>query len=174
MLPTTPPLYLFRARTSRHRHLFAGLFGCTRSRSLLFICHLLIYIHSCLFVSVSIRVFCVDGPCPCVSLLVRKPGVLSFSFPFYHLLFGSRPWWSRHISPRTRVVTRQRGLLRGIIRGLVSAVGLGEGVAWSIPMVRSNSESIYPAFDDVPGECAELECAIKLVDYREGTCPSEP
>ena len=54
----------FRAQTSRHQHLFAGLFGCNRSRALLFICHLLIYIHSCLFVSVSIRVFCVEGPCP--------------------------------------------------------------------------------------------------------------
>ena len=81
VLPAAPPSYLFRAQTSRHRHLFAGLFGCNRSRALLFICHLLIYIHSCLFVSVSIRVFCVDGPCPCVSLLVRKPGVSLFLFP---------------------------------------------------------------------------------------------
>ena len=35
-------------------------------------------------------------------------GRLSLSFPFYDLLFGSRPRWSRLVSPRTRVVTRQR------------------------------------------------------------------
>ena len=71
---------IFRVQTSRHRHLFAGLFGRNRSRALLFICHLLIYIHSCLFVSVSIRVSCVDGPCPCVYLLVRNRASLSL-FP---------------------------------------------------------------------------------------------
>ena len=69
--PAAPPSFLFRAQTSRHRHLFSGLFGCNRSCVLSFICHLLIYIHSCLFVSVSIRVFCVEGLCPCVSLLIR-------------------------------------------------------------------------------------------------------
>ena len=62
----------FRAQTSRYQHLFAGLFGRNRPRSLLIICCLLIYIHSCLFVSVSIRVFCVEGSCPCVSLLIRN------------------------------------------------------------------------------------------------------
>ena len=41
-------------------------------------------------------------------------------------------------------------------------------------MVRSKSESIYPALDNVPGECAELKCVVKLVDNAEGTCPSEP
>ena len=66
------------------------------------------------------------------------------------------------------------GLLRGVVRGLVRAVRLGERISWSIPMVRSESESIYPAFDDVPGKCAKLECDVKLVDYPEGTCPSEP
>ena len=81
----------FSAQTSRHQHLFAGLFSCNRSCTLLFVCHLLIYIHSCLFVSMSIRVFCVNGPCPCVSLLVRDRASLSLSFPFYHLLFSSRP-----------------------------------------------------------------------------------
>ena len=36
-------------------------------------------------------------------------GSLSLSlFPFYHLLFGSGPRWSRLVSPHTRVVTRQR------------------------------------------------------------------
>ena len=81
----------------------AGIGIC--SRALLFLCHLLIYKHSCLSVSVSIRVFCVDGPCPCVPLLIRNRASLSFSFPFYHLLFGSRPRWSRLISPRTCVTT---------------------------------------------------------------------
>mgnify|MGYP000689272225 CR=1 FL=1 len=66
------------------------------------------------------------------------------------------------------------GLLRGVVRGLVRAVRLGEGISWSIPMVRSKSESIYPAFDDVPGKCAELEGVVKFVGYPEGTCPLEP
>ena len=69
---------------------------------------------------------------------------------------------------------RTCGLLRGIAWEQVRAVRLGEGISWSIPLVRSNSESIDLVFDDVPNECAELECAIKLVDYPEGTCPLEP
>ena len=51
VLPAAPPLHLFRAQTSRHRHLFAGLFCCNQSRSLLFICHLLIYILLCPYAS---------------------------------------------------------------------------------------------------------------------------
>ena len=39
-------------------------------------------------------VFCVDGPFPRVSLPIRTWVSLSL-FPFYHLLFGSRPRWSR-------------------------------------------------------------------------------
>ena len=107
MLPAAPPSYLFRAQTSRYRHLFAGLFDCNRSCALLFICHLLIYIYSCLFVSVPSCIFYV-GPCPCVSLLTRNRALLSLSFPFHPLLFGSRPRWSRLVSPRTHIVTRQR------------------------------------------------------------------
>ena len=94
VLPAAPPSYLFRAQTSRHRHLFAGLFGCNRSCALLFICHLLIYIHSCLFVSVSIRVSCVDGPCPCVSLLVRNRASLSL-FP----LLSPALWFKTPVVP---------------------------------------------------------------------------
>ena len=84
----------FRAQTSRHRHLFAGLFGCNRSRALLFICRLLIYIYSCLFVSMSIRVSCVDGPCPCVSLLVRNRASLSL-FP----LLSPALWFKTPVVP---------------------------------------------------------------------------
>ena len=62
---------------------------------------------------------------------------------------------------------------RGIVHGLVSVMWLGEGVGSSISMVWSKSESIYPAFDQA-GECAELECVVKLVDNQEGTYPSEP
>ena len=69
---------------------------------------------------------------------------------------------------------RACGLPRGVVRGLVGDVWLGEGVGWSSPMVRSKSESIYPALDDVPGECAELKCAVKLIYYPEGSCPSKP
>ena len=65
-----------------------------------------------------------------------------------------------------------RGLLRDVVYALVRAVGLGEGIIWGISAVRSKSESIYPAFDDVSGKCAELECAVKLVNYPEGACPS--
>ena len=66
------------------------------------------------------------------------------------------------------------GLLRGVVRGLVRAVRLGERISWSIPMVRSESESIYPTLDYIPNECAKLERVVKLVDYPEGTGPSEP
>ena len=69
----------FRTRTSRHRHLFAGLFGCNHSCTSLSVCHLLIYTYT--FVSftvfVSIRVFCVDGPNPCVSLFIRNRASIS-------------------------------------------------------------------------------------------------
>ena len=72
-----------RTQTSRHRHLFAGLFGRSRSCIPLSICHLLIYTYTFVSftVSVSIRVFCVDGPSPCFfSLLVRNRASLSL-FP---------------------------------------------------------------------------------------------
>ena len=55
----------------------------------------------------SIRVFYADGPCPYVSLLIRTRVSLSL-FPVYHLLFGSRPRWSRLVPPRKRIITRQR------------------------------------------------------------------
>ena len=70
------------ALTSRHRHLFAGLFGCNRLRALCCLSFVNIYIHSSLFVSVPVRVFCVRGPCPCTSLLIRTRVSVSFSFPF--------------------------------------------------------------------------------------------
>ena len=69
---------------------------------------------------------------------------------------------------------RTCGLLRGVVRVLVRAVRLGEGVSWGISLVRSKSESIYPSFDNLFGKCAELECAVKLVNYLEVACPSEP
>ena len=69
---------------------------------------------------------------------------------------------------------RTHGLPRGVVRGLVGDVWLGEGVGWSSPMVRSASESIYSALYDVPDECAELKCVVKLVDNPERTCPLEP
>ena len=68
---------------------------------------------------------------------------------------------------------RTRGLLRGVVWELVRAMRLSEGVSWGISLVRSKSESIHPAFDNVPGKCAELERAVKLVNYPEGACPSE-
>ena len=69
---------------------------------------------------------------------------------------------------------RTRGLRFGVVRGLAGDVWLGEGVGWSSPVVRTKSESIYPALDNVTGECAELKRVVKLVDYLVGTCPSEP
>ena len=88
----------FRAHTSRHRHLFAGLFGCNRLRALLFICHSLIYIHSCLSVSVSIVSSALKGcvpmfPCSYVrgSLSLFSPSIICSSVqdpggpaPFLH------------------------------------------------------------------------------------------
>ena len=68
---------------------------------------------------------------------------------------------------------RTCGLLRGIAWEQVRAVRLGEGISWGISLVRSKSESIHPAFDNVPGECAELERVVKLVNYPEGAYPSE-
>ena len=54
----------------------------------------------------SIRVFCVGGPCPCVSSVARSRFSL---FPLSRLLFGTRPRWSRLVSPRSRVITRHLG-----------------------------------------------------------------
>ena len=67
-----------------------------------------------------------------------------------------------------------RGLVRGIVRRLVRVLRLDEGINWSIPLVWSKSESIYPTLDYVPGECAKLERAVKLGDYSKGTSQSEP
>ena len=66
-----------------------------------------------------------------------------------------------------------RGLLRGIVRKLVRTVRLGEGISGGISLVRSKSEPIDLAFDNIPGKCTELECAVKLVNYPEGAYPSE-
>ena len=67
----------FRAQTSRHRHLFAGLFGCNRSRALLFICHF-VNIHA--FVSLCLcvhsRLLCRRAVSLCF-LLVRNRSSLS-------------------------------------------------------------------------------------------------
>ena len=43
-----------------------------------------------------------------------------------------------------------RGLLRGVVREHVCAVRLGERVGWGISLVWSKSESIHPAFDNIP------------------------
>ena len=98
-------------RTNRHRHLFAGMFGCNRSAPycgpLLTVSHLVntdIYLLASLCVGVYSR-FCVEGPRPCVSPIARS----QFSLSLHpRLLFGSRPRWSRLVSPRSRVLTRQR------------------------------------------------------------------
>ena len=58
-------------------------------------------------------------------------------------------------------------LLRGIVWKLVHAVRLGERVGWGISLVWTQSEFIHPAFDNFPGKCAELKCAIKLVNNPE-------
>ena len=55
--------------------------------------------------SASIRVLCVEGPCPCVSPVLRSRSSL-FLHP--RLLFGSRPSRSRLISTRTSVLPRHR------------------------------------------------------------------
>ena len=69
---------------------------------------------------------------------------------------------------------RTCGLSRGVVHGMVGDMWLGEGVGWSSHVVRTESKSIYPALDNVTGECAELKRVVKLVDYLVGTCPSEP
>ena len=43
-----------------------------------------------------------------------------------------------------------RGLLRGVVRKLVRTVRLGEGISGGISLVWSKSESIHPAFDNIP------------------------
>ena len=73
----------FRAQTNRHRHLFAGLFGCNRFvHSVVYFSFVNIHIFTFVSftVSVSFRAFCVDGPSPCVSLLARNRTSLSL-FP---------------------------------------------------------------------------------------------
>ena len=105
---STSIVFPFRAQTIRHRHLFAGLIGCNRSRALLFICHSLIYIYSCLSLYLVPLVSSALTGCVPMFPCSYVHGSLSFPFPLYHLLFGPRPPWSRLVSPRTRVVTRQR------------------------------------------------------------------
>ena len=56
-------------------------------------------------VSASIRVLCVEGPCPCVSSDLRNRSSL-FLHP--RLLFGSRPPRSRLVSIRTCEISRHR------------------------------------------------------------------
>ena len=56
--------------------------------------------------SVPIRVFGVGGSCPCVSSVARSRFSL---FSLSRLLFGTRPRWSRLVSPRSRVNTRHLG-----------------------------------------------------------------
>ena len=113
---------------NRHRHLFADLFAvrcslfavrcllvsslCPIAGCSVLIRYLLTYIYIYfrllrLPVSASIRVLCVEGPCPCVSLVLRKPFSL-FLHP--RLLFGSRPPRSRLVSTRACVLPRQRVL----------------------------------------------------------------
>ena len=74
------------------------------------ICCYLSFVNIHIFVSLCLcvhsRLLC-RGRVP-VFLCSYVTGCLSLSFPRYHLLFGSRPRWSRLVSPRTRVVTRQR------------------------------------------------------------------
>ena len=108
---STSILFPFRTRMSRHQHLFTGLFGCNHSCTSSSVRHLLIYTFT--FVSLL-------SSCPFASSVLtgRVPVLLcsfitgrqSLSFPSYHLLFGSRPRWSRLVSPRTCVITRQRTL----------------------------------------------------------------
>ena len=71
------------------------------------------------------------------------------------------------------LAVRTRGLLRGVVRKLVCAMKLDEGVSWGISLVRSKSKYIHPTSDNVPGKCAEVEHAVKLVNYLQGACPPE-
>ena len=63
------------------------------------------------------------------------------------------------------------GLLRGIVPKLVCAVRLGEWVGWCTSLVWPKSEAIDPTLDSFSGKCAELECAVKLVNNPEGAGP---
>ena len=77
--------------------------GCSFLLVILFI-H--IFVRLRLSVSVSIRVFCDEGLSPCVSPVARSRFSL---FPRPRLLFGSRPRWSRLVSPRSRALSRHLG-----------------------------------------------------------------
>ena len=67
-----------------------------------------------------------------------------------------------------------RGIPRGACRGLVDVVArLGRGIGWDSPVVWFKSEPIYPASNNVSGECAELKRAIKFVDDLERACLAE-
>ena len=87
-----------------------SLFACIRTVPIVgcsvLIIHLFAYIYIHIFcslrfpVSAYTRVICVEGPCPCVSLVLRS---LCPCFLHPRLLFGSRPPRSRLISTRNRV-----------------------------------------------------------------------
>ena len=64
-----------------------------------------------------------------------------------------------------------RGLLRGGRSKLVCLVRLGEWIGWCSSSIWPKSEAIGPALDNVPGECAELERSVELVDNLEWTGP---
>ena len=87
----------FRAQTNRHRHLFAGLFGCNRFvHSVVYLSFVDIHIYTFVSftVSVSFHVYCVDGPSPCVSLLARNQTSLSL-FP----LLSPALWFKNPVVP---------------------------------------------------------------------------
>ena len=92
MLPAAPPTYpLLCALTNRHRHLFVGLFGCNRLRAILLLSFVNIFIHSSISVSVSVRFFCVEGPCPCVPLLILRESPSFLLFPLSSALRFKTP-----------------------------------------------------------------------------------
>ena len=82
VLPATPSLYPpFRTQTIRHRHLFAGLFGCNRSH-ILFVCFSFVYIYtrSCLCcLSLHSRLRCRRVVSLC--FFAHTHATLSLSFP---------------------------------------------------------------------------------------------
>ena len=72
----------FCALTNRHRHLFAGLFGCNRLRATLLLSFVNIYTYTFASLCLGVRsFFCVGGPCPCVPLLIRRESPSFFPLP---------------------------------------------------------------------------------------------
>ena len=111
VLPAAPPTYLFLSVRLR-----TGIGICsptcsvvTDPRSLSTVAYYFVFVniftHSCLSVSASNSRLCAEGSCPRVSTLARNR--FSSLLPPL-LLFGTRPRWSRLVSPRTRIITRQR------------------------------------------------------------------